>query len=283
MDSIIRYWSDGFRQLFGGEWPRSYVTFDCETTGLDNNRDVVVEIGHCLVEDCKVKNQLSLILNWTDHSKLSDSWLRERLLKTKNSMASVGKQYQFTYEKLTTGIEPEKALSFYHTLFSTLIDDKFFFAAHGGFFDEAMLVSNFKRFIPDVLPGKGLLSINRFPDNLYIDTMSIERGNQCMPDAKARPFAGETMRAYFKRLKYLGGFRKGISFSLDGHCIPKYGLVSKYGIDTSKAHSAAFDAYVVHLLMEEFRHITPNKPEPVLSTSKPQLMLSTRVRGQRNR
>jgi len=242
---IVASWPWWFCQLFGGSWPRSYCTFDCETSGFVRDKDLIVEMGHCLVEDGKPVDRLSLVLDWTEHDIVPDHWLRRRLDETRQAMAQDGKTYCMTYERMRAeGVRPpEKVLRFYYDLFSTLIERRFLFAAHGGFFDEEMLAH--------AVAGFRIADGFQFPDNQLFDTMSIEKGNQLAHDRNAQPRPGETLRSYFRRLRFLKGGGK-VRSSLDQHCAVKYDLARRYGLDMSQAHSAGFDAYLVHLLMEEF-------------------------------
>lgn len=249
---IVRQWPFWFKQLYGGSWPQDYVTWDCETTGFDKNRDVIVEIGHCLVEDGKVKDRLSVVLNWTEREVPPDGWLRKRLVNVRESMARDGKTYRMTYERMRKeGIEPEKALKFYHELFQTLIAQGVPFVGHNGFFDEEMFAHN--------LAGFAVADDFKLPDNLVFDTMAIEKGNQMVGDKNALPREGETLRSYFRRVKYL---RNDVKTNLDTHCVAKYGFAGRHGLDLAKAHTADFDAYLVHLLMEEFRAEADKAPAP---------------------
>lgn len=241
---IMSHWPFWFRQLYGVSWPRNYITWDCETTGFDKKRDVIAEIGHCLIEDGKVKDRLGVVLDWTEHAIVPDQWLRARLEQTRQSMARDGKVYHLTYERMKEeGVRPpEKVLSFYYKLFRVLLEQNTPFAAHNGFFDEEMFAHN--------LVGFSIAPSFQLPDNLIFDTMSIEKANQMLTDKNARPREGETLRTYFKRVKHI---RNDVKTNLDTHCVAKYDLIARYALDVSKAHTADFDAYLVHLLMEEFR------------------------------
>jgi hypothetical protein len=64
----------------------------------------------------------------------------------------------------------------------------------------------------------------------------------------------ETLESFYKRV--IDEFGKGIYWSLDRHCVPKYHLVAKHNLDMQSAHTAGFDCKVTHLLMEEYRNFT---------------------------
>ena len=48
----------------------SYAAIDLETTGLDPKRDKIIEVGACLVEQGKVKRELSFLIN--PHREISE-------------------------------------------------------------------------------------------------------------------------------------------------------------------------------------------------------------------
>ncbi len=48
----------------------SYAAIDLETTGLDPKRDKIIEVGVCLVEQGKVRRELSLLIN--PHREISE-------------------------------------------------------------------------------------------------------------------------------------------------------------------------------------------------------------------
>jgi DNA polymerase III epsilon subunit-like protein len=240
---IVRRWPPWFKALYGGEWPRKYLTFDVETTGFKRDRDVIVEMGHCLVENGKPVSRLNIVLDWSNHKVVPVDYVKRKLIEVRDGMARDGRQWGMTFQRMQDeGIQPEKALSFYRELLGDWASDGGVFALHNGFFDEEMLTHNFAGF--DIDP-EGF----SFPENQYFDTSSIERANQ-VSDNTALPMERESMKGYFKRLKHLKG--NTLHSSLDKHCWHKYGWGSKDGLVKDQCHGAGFDAFLVHLLMEEF-------------------------------
>lgn len=51
---IINEWGEVFTAKYGRDFPRSYMCVDTEFTGSNERDDLIVEIGHTMVEDCKV-------------------------------------------------------------------------------------------------------------------------------------------------------------------------------------------------------------------------------------
>lgn len=272
---LVHRWSDEFKSQYGGEWPGHYLAYDVETTGFKRDKDLVVEVGHCLVEDNALVDQLSVVVDWSQCADVDQDWLRWKLNYTRDEMAKDGKKYGMTYARLQEeGIAPAKALGLYAALFDTLRESNFVFASHGAF-DEAMLAYSFSR--------AGLNEKFSLPDARVFDTSAIEKGGQLLQRKDISPYSGESARAYFKRLSHMRA--NGVHSSLDTHCAQKYHWAEK-GLDMSKAHTAGFDAYLVHLLMQEVRSITSidSGPAPLASPARPASPYAPgRFRRQRNR
>jgi hypothetical protein len=248
---IVNRWPAWFRNLYGGEWPHNYVCFDIETTGYSFKQDVITEIGHCLVQDGKIVDELTIVLDWTNHDIVPDAWLRRALTQVQNSMAASGRRYHITYEKMQAdGMEPEKALAFYRDLFETFKSKDMIFASHGGYvFDETMISANFTGFGID---AKGF----HLGDNNMLCTDGLEKATQIPDHPRVQVVTGDTLRSYFHRVRYTN--KAGIKSNLDTHCFNKYDFAHKYGMHRRDLHGAGPDCRCVHYLMEEYRsRITP--------------------------
>lgn len=134
------------------------------------------------------------------------------------------------------------------------------FVAHNGYrFDYPMIKKNMARYI-------GVENFSFGPGGLF-DTGIVEKANQMEDNPTVWPKPKELLSAYFMRV---GSYRvAGVPWSLDDHCVPTYQLDRKYSLDMEKAHSAEFDAYLCHLLMEEWRSqgVTP-APATKISVAK---------------
>lgn len=251
---IVNYWPKWFRNLYGGEWPKNYVTFDIETTGYKLDLDVITEIGHCLVQDGEIVDELAIILDWTNHSIVPDHWLRQRLRSVAQSMELNGQRYHITYEKMQKeGMKPEKALAFYRDLFNTLMSRQMLFVAHGGYtFDEKMIAANFA--------GFKIASNFGFGDNNLLCTDGIEKASQVVTNPRFMPRQGDTLRSYFHRVKYTR--LAGVKSNLSDHCFHKYGFASKHGLTQKDMHGVGPDSRCVHYLMEEYRTQIKEAPTP---------------------
>lgn len=243
-DIIVNYWPQWFRDRFGGKWPDEYVTFDTESTGFDVTKDVPWEIAHCLVQNRKVVDRLSVIIDWTNHSIVPDHWLRSRLKWLKQSMELNGAKCHITYEQMQEqGLKPEKALPFYYDLFRTFQQKNMVFVGRGSYaFDERLLAHSFA--------GFGIADDFRFDDNSMLDMDGVEKASQLLDTKKAHVQEGDTLRSYFHRVKYIRA--NGIKSNLDTHCYHKYEL-QKRGIAHKELHKGVVDSYCEHLMMEIYR------------------------------
>ena len=253
---IVNYWPSWFRKLYGGAWPRSYCCVDTETTGYMHSEDVVTEWGHCLVEDGRVVDQLSLVINWADRETPPDHWLRNRLRMVKQGMELKGKTCHMTYDRMKAeGISPEKAFAFITKFTDTIKAKGIPFVLHNHVFDEKMLSANFLQF----KFGRGFT----FGDRL-IDTEAVEKASQISDNPRVHPRASDSLRDYFLRVKYTRV--TGVKSNMDEHCFDKY--LSKLGVDRAALHGAEQDSYCCHLLMEEFaKQITAPVTPPVYPTA----------------
>ncbi len=249
---IVNYWPDWFRALYGGAWPRSYCCVDTETTGYYHTEDVVTEWGHCLVEDGKVVDRLSLVVDWTGRDVPPDFWLRNRLFRVKQSMEFSGKACHMTYGRMQKeGMKPERAFAFIQQFTDTIKTKRIPFVLHNHSFDEKMLSVNFLQFGF----GKGF----SFGD-LLIDTEAIEKASQIPENVRVHPKKSDSLRDYFLRVKHTRV--NGLKSNMDEHCFPKYKLGEKYGIAKADLHSAKTDSYCCHLLMQEFAALVTDPQQP---------------------
>jgi len=252
---VINHWSADFTRRFGHIFPESYLAFDCEYTGRNAEKDLILEIGHVLVENRMMVDRLGLVLDWTNHPIVPDHWLRAALRRSEKRAAAAGYHHRITYEVMKEeGVRPpEKVLQFYLDLFHRIKHGVGFFAAHNGYnADVPMLRGAFEGFLNKDFD---------FGSNNLFDTGGLEKASQCLisEDRQIRerhdtwlPRTGDTLATYFRRVT--NSPAKGIFWRLD-LCVEKYGLVEKYDLDMSQHHTADFDAYVVYLLMEELRKL----------------------------
>jgi DNA polymerase III epsilon subunit-like protein len=241
-------------KLCGGSWPTDYTCFDLETSGFSRDRDVIVEWGHCLVRDGKVEDRLSLVVNWYGSGLVPDDWLTGQLNRVRKQMAKDGRKFRVTPAVMRAeGVPPDKVLPFIFDFLTSLQENGEMLVTHNGWrFDVEMVLKHFTDFLDE--------DFEFHPDRL-IDTGAIEKASQITDDWRAAPADDETMKTYFQRIA--NWVLPGVKWNLDTWCMNKYDLALKHGANTEDAHQADYDAWLVHLLMEEFRGLLLAPPPPV--------------------
>ena len=221
--------------------PDDYLCVDLETSGFDRKRDVILQYGHCLVENRQVVERLSVVINWFE-SDVPAVWLEERIRKTARAMELEGKAFHLTAEKVRAGVPPVQALPQIMEIIKAYRDSKVMLVMHNGLnFDVEMLQSAARTDLGYEL---------EFGAEDVFDTGVIVKASQIKDYMLTVPLAGETFRDYQVRIN---GFRTpGIHWSLNNFCVEFFGLA----IDPAGGHDADQDAYALHLLMEKFRELT---------------------------
>jgi hypothetical protein len=246
---IVNEWDKVFTAKYGHHFPCDYMTFDTEFTGSNERDDLIMEVGHAMVEGGVVVDKLSVILNWYGHPGVTDTWLNYKL---NNMRYIVGPGWRLTPDVVQAeGISPIKALKFYHQLFDAWGNRGLpFVAQNGQTADERMLRGNFNRYInkPFELPPNG-----------YFDTGAIYKATQIWNATEGEamnfklsmmPHRTDTLKTYFNRVIHtrVSGVKWGLDLILD-----HYGLIEKHSVTPEQMHSAGFDAMCLHWIMEEFR------------------------------
>lgn len=260
---IVNSWPSQFTEKYGHCFPTDYVTLDTEFTGNNEQKDLVLEIGHTLVSGGKVVDELNIVLNWYDHPEVDHAWLDYKL---HNNANFVGPGWVLTPDYVRAkGISPYKALSFYHKFFESCIQNELFFVAQNGITaDEKILRGNFNRYL-----NKSFA----IPDNRYFDTGGLFKANQIYEarlgdalnyKAVILPHRSESLKSYFKRIT---GLRvNGVKWSLK-LILEYYGLLEKHSVKDKDLHSAGYDSLCLHWIMEEYRkricHDSPTKAKAV--------------------
>ena len=221
-----------------GPLPQDYLVIDCETSGLSLNEDPVLQLGWCHVVNQEIVENGSTILNWTNHPDVDPAWLKRRLEWTRDKVTKRGKPYNWTMGKLATGEDPVDALSgFFHRVLSWLPS---VIVGHNTIrFDSPMLSAHLRRFLhySYELPAESIMDTGCFIKAAQMDWM---------PDPMEPPwkFASRVLHAPCR-----------IKWSLDGYAVPVLGLDKKYNLDTSLAHTAAYDSRVAALVLETMREL----------------------------
>jgi hypothetical protein len=261
---IVNEWSPRFKKQYGGSFPTSYICFDTEFTGNSQDTDLVLEIGHVMVEDNKVVDNKSFILNWYK-TDIQSSWLDYKLQNLRGIVGSGWRLLPTTVK--AEGHDPISVLNFYHELFTVCRQKELPFVAQNGIWaDEKMIRSNFNRYL------------NRsfdIPASGYFDTGLIFKATRVWDPGSSfanyksimLPVSGETLRDYFLRV---AGVRiAGLKWNLSS-ILSYYGLDKLHNIDPDSMHSAGYDAMCLHYIMQHYRSIIKEEEiEPQPSVIKP--------------
>jgi DNA polymerase III epsilon subunit-like protein len=246
MDALTRV-VQGYLKAMAGrikETPGDYLVVDLETTGVDLAKDLIVQIGHCLVRDNRIIDNGSVVLDWHRVPLIEPAWLEERMVQTRNYVEydkegqPTGRRYRFTPQRLrTVGVDPPEVLRFYMEWLLELRQQGYFFIAHNGFhFDCALLERHFARLFESPF---------RFEDREVFDTGMVVKAFQ----AGLYFHPGESPRDFANRVRPLR--LKGIRWALDSFCVPYFKLDEKYQMDTNDSHEACWDVRATHLLFQE--------------------------------
>lgn len=246
---IVNEWDPVFTAKYGHHFPATYLTFDTEYCGSNEREDLIMEIGHTMVEDGVVVDKLNIVLNWYGHPDVQHSQLDYKL---NNMRHHVGPGWVLLPgEVRQRGIDPVKALRFYHKLFRAWSKRGLpFVAQNGQSADERMIRGNFNRYINQPF---------ELPPNGYFDTGAIFKATQVWNATEGDavnhkqvmlPHRSETLKQYFHRVIYtkVSGLKWGLDQILD-----HYSLVEKHTVTEEQRHTAGFDAECLHWIMEEYR------------------------------
>jgi DNA polymerase III epsilon subunit-like protein len=138
-------------------------------------------------------------------------------------------------DTLQRGVSRYDALLQVHSILEQVKQDKIFLVGHNCVrFDIPFIQAEFYRY-----------GLQWEPDpDFIIDTGAIVKGRQI----NAAPRDDERNIEFYRRVANTRA--KGVTWSLDRYCVPKYEL-EKYGVDITKQHqSAGYDCFVTHCLLK---------------------------------
>lgn len=195
-----------------GPLPEKSIVIDVETSGLNPDKDVALQVAMLVVDADRVSFE-SFTIDWITGQ--SSSWLlhlSDRLEKTKDTMAAKGIPYLFTADRLKKeGIPPQEAAERISALAQSY-GPEYWIAAHNGLMLDLPFTARLCR------------SFNHMPldDNRsYVDTMVLERAVQVRP----KLLAGDSWSRFSASNRQLGGSK--VRCSLGEHCTAKYTLPTR--------------------------------------------------------
>jgi len=235
--------------------PDNYLTFDVETSGLSPENNYICGVGMGFVEGRKLVRVYEAFLDWTRCPDIDQDHLRAQLFQVQQAMARQGKPCHHTYEFLREhGQPPMRVLEECLAAIEKHEDGNGLFAGHNSCsFDVEFFQSHFHNWLR--IPY-------RFPEDGMYDTGIAEKASQ-LADSTMLPRAGETLRAFFRRVASVRA--RGVKWALDVHCEAKYGISQKIGMSAEYAHRPAYDAAAVHHVVEAHRQrmLPPTKQTPL--------------------
>jgi DNA polymerase III epsilon subunit-like protein len=217
----------------GNKIPCDYLVLDTETTGTNTTKDSIVQIGFCLVRNCKPVHEHFD----TDYESVTIKLPREKFIGAEGAIAVHGIDYE---KSQRNGIPPQDA---YKLLYDLVMDAK----AKGLYICGHNLYSFDIPFFQTELSRMGINF--RFAPNEVVDTAMLVKAMQI----GILPGETENAYSYWSRVR---DFRaKGVYFNLDRHCMGRFQLTEKYGASKDAAHDAGYDCWLAHLVVVELNRI----------------------------
>jgi len=220
--------------------PESYVCVDVETSGLDVEHDYILQLGWCCVTKRQPIENAGIIINHV--SELDDtkaSLLSQRLSSTAVNMQKRGMAYNWSLNRLQTGVEPKAAAE---RIVGICNKSEYILAHYGTLFDFEIIDRLTRKYLDIGLTNAG--------GNL-IDTAVIFKA----ASDQLRPRAHETYQSFVTRVLAHRGRSK---FSMTA-CIAELNLASQ-GVVDRRAHDAIYDSWLVFLVFETFRAMAQGQP-----------------------
>lgn len=225
-------------------FPDHYFVADLETTGFTNEYDFIIELGWGVVRDRQLRHNHGLLLDWTKCPQVNADLVRGRLEKQRAEYQKMGRPHYYPWERLCAeGVEPIGAIHGYVNLLWQYIQRGEPIVGHGLWsFDRRIINSHTIRFLNGyTLPWK---------ENSIFDTGLTEKAMQM----NSVPWQGETLDHWYNRVN--AARIKGLQWSMETHCVPKYQLATRYGLDMRLMHTGGFDCSLIYYFMETLRQFT---------------------------
>ena len=244
---VINEWPKFFTEKYLHNWPSTYLSFDLEYTGFNAEKDVILEVGHCIVENGRLANRASFLLNWRLVDIVPDDWVKNKLDGMHRNVPGWRIDWQLLQKE---GLHPFEVLEFYLELFTKWEARGLPFVAHNGYHsDERMFAGNVSGFLAKDF---------RFGDNSLFDTGAVYKATYILQHEKLNnkmrqamlPNEMDTLRSYFGRVNYYPA--KGCKWRLQ-NCVEAYGLQDDANLQYGTYHGAEYDAVATALLMEAYR------------------------------
>ena len=225
-------------------FPRRYLVLDVETTGFSKTNDFIIDAGWAVVNDNKIVHHESLLLDWSRLPGINHGFIKNQLLRQADEYAKKGRPHHYPWERLCDeGEHPLEVLHAYAQLiYDHIMHGHSMIIGHALWrFDREMIDNHTQQFFNGYLLPWQMHSI--------MDTGLLEKAAQ----TGRPPYESETLDDWLRRVDH--AYSK-VKWNLESHCVPKYNLVERYGVDMQMMHTAGFDCILIHYLMDTFRQLT---------------------------
>lgn len=211
----------------GGVLPSSYLVIDLETSGLNWSRkvnpDVVVQLGYAAVSKRQLVTNAAFLIKRPAGTMSAEASAVNGI--TDEMLDKQGAEPAEIYPKLVKLMELYRSSDCMHVGHNIVG------------FDAPFLAADLERH------GIGL----KFRSNEFLDTGMMYKAAQL----RTYPSPQEDLTRFFARIR---DTRSRVRWKLT-LAIEQLKLDVKHGIDLTKAHDAAFDCRMTHLLLEELRRL----------------------------
>lgn len=220
-----------------GPLPSRYISFDIETTGVASY-DLLAQAAFLLFEDDKLIREEVF---WVDHVTpmlpVHRQQLEVKLADTRQKIESKPSRFNVKYavsvEKMQSGVPVERAKASVRSWLDFSRGERIPMLGHNPKFDVRFI----QPFIGD---------LQAFDAIQMIDTDVIERAVQALPQLRHRDWF-----EFCKNCSGLGGNK--FKSNLSGWCADKYRWHERQMVDMNQAHDAWCDAWLSHLLLQEYK------------------------------
>ena len=212
----------------------NYLVLDCETTGFELQRDLVLEFGLVAVRAGQVVLRRQIILDWTRQPEVEQAWLEHRLRRAKQRMEKGAKKVcRIDLPYVKRGVPPGEGLQELLQILRQQRADNAYFVGHG--------ILRFDGFRVQQSLEEWLGCRWRFGKHELVDTLALVRADLFPLPRKE----GEQFFDYSQRILNAATHVKS---SLDGVCLPRYRL-DEDGTLAQGAHTAIVDAELTRRLL----------------------------------
>jgi DNA polymerase III epsilon subunit-like protein len=221
----VRAWKEAYGL------PMRYRAVDVETTGLDQIKDRIINLGWCVgsVSPSDPGLERFILIDWTrvlSTPELQD--MATRMERTRKAMEDKGLDYRWSIDELRAhGVSPHEAVE----AFLSACAGHPLVAHYGWKFDYPLI----GRLAAAYGPGLDVNVTDLIDTGLMVKAVMNS----------TRPYAGEEFRTFVNRIN---AERAGLHSMRT--CVERYRL-DRYGVHASHQHDAGYDAWLAHLLYRQ--------------------------------